>query len=448
MHFPFENKEKFEKNFPAEFIAEGVDQTRAWFYYLHVLATALKNKPAFKNVIVNGIVLAEDGKKMSKHEKNYRDPLEMIEKYGADPIRYYLATSQVMKAEDLNFSEKEVDEVLKKIIFILLNVLTFYKLYEIKDEKIEDLNLSQKLSNVLDIWIVSQLELLKKEVTDSYNQYDILAANRPIGNFINDLSTWYVRRSRERFKNGDKEAVLTLKYVLLELAKIIAPVMPFLAEHIYKEVGGQKESVHLEDWPIIDENLINGEVLERMALTRKAVEIGLALRSEAKIKIRQPLKFIQLKKEAFDNLYEDIMAKIKLPQPFKAIQDKEKEIFDNLYDYLFKDIIKEELNIKEVTFGDKDWLNTEISPELEEEGMLRELVRTINQLRKERGLKIDDKNVILEYQTADSILENIFSKFENEIKKECLLKEIIKKESLTIGKELKINDKNIKINLN
>ena len=289
---------------------------------------------------------------------------------------------------------------------------------------------------------------MKKEVTDSYNQYDIPAANRPIGDFINDLSTWYVRRSRDRFKNGDKGAILTLKYVLLELAKIIAPVMPFLAEHIYKEVGGKKESVHLENWPIANENLIDEEVLKRMSLTRKAVEMGLSLRSEAKVKIRQPLKFIQLRKEAFDDLYEDIMSKIKLPQPFKAIQDKEKEIFDNIYDYLFKDIIKEELNVKELSLGDKDWIDTEISPELEQEGLLRELVRMINQLRKEKGLKIDDKNVILEYQVADTVLENVFSKFDNEIKKECLLKEIIKKESLESGKEVKINDKNIKINLN
>jgi len=410
MHYPFENKEKFEKNFPAEFIAEGVDQTRAWFYYLHVLATALKNKPAFKNVIVNGIVLAEDGKKMSKHEKNYKDPLEIIEKYGADSIRYYLTTSQVMKAEDLNFSEKEVDEVLKKVILILLNVLSFYKLYEIKDGN-KDLSFLQKLNNPLDIWIVSQLELLKKEMTDSYNNYDIPTANRPISDFINDLSTWYVRRSRDRFKNNEREAIFTLRYVLLELAKLIAPVMPFIAEYIYKQVGGEKESVHLELWPVVDEKLINEEVLEKMAITRKAVEIGLSLRAEAKIKIRQPLKFIQLKKEAFDNIYEDIMAKIKLPQPLKFVQDKEKKIFDDLYDYLFKDIIKEELNVKEVALGDKDWLDTEISLELEEEGLLRELVRSINQLRKEIGLKIDDKNIILKYQTSDFVLEKVFTKF-------------------------------------
>jgi len=446
MHYPFENKEKFEKNFPAEFIAEGVvDQTRAWFY-LHVLATALKNKPAFKNVIVNGIVLAEDGKKMSKHEKNYKDPLEIIEKYGADSIRYYLTTSQVMKAEDLNFSEKEVDEVLKKVILILLNVLSFYKLYEIKDGN-KDLSFLQKLNNPLDIWIVSQLELLKKEMTDSYNNYDIPTANRPISDFINDLSTWYVRRSRDRFKNNEREAIFTLRYVLLELAKLIAPVMPFIAEYIYKQVGGEKESVHLELWPVVDEKLINEEVLEKMAITRKAVEIGLSLRAEAKIKIRQPLKFIQLKKEAFDNIYEDIMAKIKLPQPLKFVQDKEKKIFDDLYDYLFKDIIKEELNVKEVALGDKDWLDTEISLELEEEGLLRELVRSINQLRKEIGLKIDDKNIILKYQTSDFVLEKVFTKFEKEIKKECLLKEIIKETQLEQGKELKINNKDIKIKL-
>lgn len=412
LHYPFENKEKFEKNFPAEFIAEGVDQTRAWFYYLHVLATALKDKSAFKNVVVNGIVLAEDGKKMSKHLKNYTDPLEVMEKYGADPMRYYLATSQVMEAEDLCFSEKGVEEVLKKVIFILLNVLSFYNLYA-KQQKIL---LIPHFNNVLDSWIVSRLESLKEEMTEQYEQYNLAKANRPIAEFIDDLSTWYVRRSRERFKNGDEEAKEVLGYVLLELAKVIAPVMPFVAEYIYKEIGGSKESVHLEDWPTVNKNLINPEVLEKMKQTRKAVEIGLALRSEHQIKIRQPLKLIQFSDE---------------------------EMFNNLYE----DIVKEELNVKEIALGDKDWLDTEITPELEEEGMLRELTRSINQLRKEKGLKIDEKNVILKYETEDINLKNLIEKSEADLKKSCLLKTIESTTGLTTFKELEINGQKIKLNL-
>jgi len=412
LHYPFENKEKFEKNFPAEFIAEGVDQTRAWFYYLHVLATALKDKPAFKNVVVNGIVLAEDGKKMSKHLKNYTDPLEMMEKYGADPMRYYLATSPVVEAEDLWFSEKAVEEILKKVILILLNVLSFYKLY-VSAPKI---SLEMHLGNVLDVWIISRLETLKEEVTMQYEQYNLAKANRPIAEFIEDLSTWYVRRSRERFKNGDEEAMHTLGYVLLELAKVMAPVMPFVSDYIYKEIGGEKVSIHLEDWPTVNKNLINPEVLEKMKQTRKAVEIGLALRSEHQIKIRQPLKLIQFSDE---------------------------EMFNNLYE----DVVKEELNVKEIALGEKDWLDTEITPELEEEGILRELTRSVNQLRKERGLKIDEKNVILEYETSEADLKALIGKSATVLKKNCLLKEIVMVQGLPEAKTMEINGKEIKFNL-
>jgi len=412
LHYPFENKEKFEKNFPAEFIAEGVDQTRAWFYYLHVLATALKDKPAFKNVVVNGIVLAEDGKKMSKHLKNYTDPLEMMEKYGADPMRYYLATSPVVEAEDLWFSEKAVEEILKKVILILLNVLSFYKLY-VSAPKI---SLEMHLGNVLDVWIISRLETLKEEVTMQYEQYNLAKANRPIAEFIEDLSTWYVRRSRERFKNGDEEAMHTLGYILLELAKVMAPVMPFVSDYIYKEIGGEKVSIHLEDWPTVNKNLINPEVLEKMKQTRKAVEIGLALRSEHQIKIRQPLKLIQFSDE---------------------------EMFNNLYE----DVVKEELNVKEIALGEKDWLDTEITPELEEEGILRELTRSVNQLRKERGLKIDEKNVILEYETSEADLKALIGKSATVLKKNCLLKEIVMVQGLPEAKTMEINGKEIKFNL-
>jgi isoleucyl-tRNA synthetase len=411
MHYPFENKDKFEKNFPAEFIAEGVDQTRAWFYYLHVLATALKNSAAFKNVIVNGIVLAEDGKKMSKHLKNYTDPYDVLEKYSADAVRYYLTTSQVMKAEDLCFSEKEVDEVFKKVILILLNVLSFYKLYASDETK----ELILPLDNVLDIWIVTRLELMKKEMTDAYNEYDLPKANRPIAEFINDLSTWYVRRSRERFKEGDKKAVNTLRYVLMELSKLMAPVMPFLAEYLYKELKGEKESVHLEDWPKVNESLINKETIERMKKTREAVEIGLALRAEAQIKIRQPLKQIQFADE---------------------------ELFNQLYE----ELVKEELNVYEIALGPKNWIDTEISPELEEEGIFRELTRKINQLRKEEKLSIEDKNVVLEFNTDSEKVKNVIEKFKEEIKKKCLCEDIRWKENKE-GKEFEVNGEKIILSL-
>jgi len=263
LHYPFENKEKFEKNFPAQFIAEGVDQTRCWFYYLHVLSTALKNSEAFKNVIANGIVLAENGKKMSKRLGNYPEPMDVFEKYGA------------------------VEEVVKKVILILLNIFSFYKLYQIKGLE-TDLN----SDDILDKWILSRMESAKKEIANAYNSYDLNKASRPIEPFVNELSTWYLRRSRERIKNGDKGAIRTrrsrerikngdkgairtLKYVLLELSKIIAPAMPFMAEHIYRELGGNKESVHLEDWPTVNEKLINKKLEEKMEKVREICSLAL-----------------------------------------------------------------------------------------------------------------------------------------------------------------------------
>jgi len=339
MHYPFENKQRFEKNFPAEFIAEGVDQTRCWFYYLHVLSTALKNSEAFKNVIANGIVLAEDGKKMSKRLQNYPEPSDIFDKYGADAVRYYLATSQVMRAEDLCFSEKGVDEVVKKVLLILLNVFSFYKIYvgKIKAEA------SVNSDNVLDKWILSRIESLKKEITDGYNNYNLNQATRPIEPFINELSTWYLRRSRERIKGRDKQAIKILKYVLLELSKVIAPVMPFTADYIYKELGGNKESVHLEDWSETNKKLIDKNLEAKMEKVREICSLALQERAEAGIKVRQPLSKLKVKSQ---NL------KVEL-----------------------SNLIKDEVNIKEIIFDpklkEKIELDTKITSELKEQGLIR-----------------------------------------------------------------------------
>ena len=250
VHYPFENKEKFEANFPAQFIAEGVDQTRSWFYYLHTIATAIKDSRAFNNVIVNGIVLAEDGKKMAKRLKNYPDPMEVINKYGADALRFYLLSSPVVKAESLNFSEKGVDEAHKKVIMRLKNVLAFYLMYA--DKKLQTTNYKPQTTNILDKWILARLNVLTGEITKAMDKYELNEAVRPIADFVEDLSNWYVRRSRERFKEeGDdkQSASETLKYVLIEFSKLIAPFMPFVAEEIYQELKGSGESVHLDEWP-------------------------------------------------------------------------------------------------------------------------------------------------------------------------------------------------------
>jgi len=401
-HYPFENKEKFEKNFPAEFIAEGPDQTRAWFYYLHVLSAALKNSEAFKNVIVNGMVLAEDGKKMSKHLNNYPDPMSVFEKYGADAVRYYLATSPVMKTEDLCFSEKAVDEVVKKVLLILLNVFSFYKMFELNVEA------DAKSDNLLDKWILSKVESLKKEITDGYNNYDINRATKPIEQFINDLSTWYLRRSRERFKADDKKekenAAKTLKHVLLELSKIIAPVMPFVADYIYQELGGDKESVHLEDWPKINKKLIDKELEEKMAQVREICSLALQKRAEANLRVRQPLAELRIKNPGLG---------------------KDEELLD---------LIKNEVNIKSVVFDPKlkteIELDTIITEELKEEGMVRDFIRSVQAKRKKAGLTPKDS---VRVYFGDERLKEIIEKNKERIKKQVIAENIIFQEG-----ELKI----------
>jgi len=407
-HYPFENKEKFEKNFPAEFIAEGPDQTRAWFYYLHVLSTALKNSEAFKNVIVNGMVLAEDGKKMSKHLNNYPDPMSVFEKYGADAVRYYLATSPVMKTEDLCFSEKAVDEVVKKVLLILLNVFSFYKMFEL------DVKVDVKSDNLLDEWILSKIESLKKEITDGYNKYDLNQATKPIEQFINDLSTWYLRRSRERFKSENKKekekAAKTLKYVLLELSKIMAPAMPFAADYIYRELGSDKESVHLEDWPEVNKKLIDKDLEEKMEQVREICSLGLEKRAEAGIKVRQPLSKIQI--------------------PCLPAGRQNTKLQTELLN-----LIKDEVNVKEVILDEKVKegvvLDTKITEELKEEGLIRDFIRQIQAKRKDAGLTPKDKIRVYYSENKDIVEKN-----KEQIKKQVIAEDIVFKADapLTIDK--------------
>jgi len=390
-HFPFEpgdDPKNPPQNFPAQFIAEGIDQTRGWFYTLLVLSTALFNKPAYLNVIANGIVLAQDGAKMAKRLRNYPDPEEIMEKYGADALRYYLLSSPVMEGENLNFSEQGVKEVMQKVIMLLDNIFSFYQLYAKNDLKITSVPDS---ANGLDRWIVAKLQVLIKEITESMDSYYLVKAVRPIQEFINELSTWYVRRSRDRFKSGDTAAVTTLGYILQELSKAMAPFTPFVAEYIYKNLGFS-ESVHLADWPEFDKKLINAKLLEQMNLSRQIVERGLSARAEAGIKVRQPLASYTT------SLAKDLPAEL-------------------------GDIIKEELNIKELKFG-PDNLDIILTSDLEAEGLARELIRNINQLRKNAGLTVADQ-VEVYYQG----LSEVFEKFGDEIKKATAASKILEQKT-------------------
>ena len=366
-HYPFEDKEKFDKAFPAQFIAEGLDQTRAWFYYLHVLAGALFKKNAFQNVIVNGIVLAEDGKKMSKKLQNYPDPMEVVEKYGADALRFYLLSSPVMQAENLSFSEKGVDEVARKNIGRLGNVLSFYHLYA------DDTARGTGSTHVLDRWILARLDELIRDSTVGYEKYQLDTATRPIAGFIDDLSVWYVRRSRERFKEGGadaKAALATLRHVLYTLSAVMAPAMPFFAEHLYQAVkeGNDPESVHLEEWPEAEKKgvlskLLGGkdDVIPMMADARTIVTQALEARDKAGIKVRQPL------------------ASLSIPSS-STLTDE------------YLSIIADEVNVKEVRkSGDTIALDTNLTDELREEGFVRDTVRSIQEFRKTQNMKPGEK---------------------------------------------------------
>ncbi|MGE5426200.1 MAG: isoleucine--tRNA ligase [Bacillota bacterium] len=370
LHYPFENKELFEKGFPAQFIAEGADQTRAWFYYLHVISGGVRQSHAYQNVIVNGIVLAEDGKKMSKRLQNYPDPMGLMEKYGADALRAYILSSPVMQAENLNFAESGVQEALRKNIMTLWNVYRFYSSFAAEYD-----NREVDTDNVLDAWILAKFKLLLLEVTRGMENYNLPKAVRPITEFIDELSTWYLRRSRDRFKSEDekdKQAALAMsRYVLIELAKVMAPFMPYVAERLWQEVTGKafsdrNESVHLQGWSDLGTlSKEEGGVVASMSMVRQAAEMGLSVRDGAGIKIRQ-----MLEKAAFkggDPLGQEYIA-----------------------------LISDELNLRSVEWEGKGGklevlLDMVITPELRLEGYKRELIRTVNALRKEAGLTKADR---------------------------------------------------------
>jgi isoleucyl-tRNA synthetase len=294
-HYPFENKAHFEGNFPADFIAEGLDQTRGWFYTLMVLSTALFDKPAFKNVVVNGLILAEDGLKMSKRLKNYPDPIHVINQYGADALRLYMIYSPVVRAESLRFSEEGVKHALRHLLLPWWNSYSFFITYANVDGWTPEKAVPER-DNLMDRWIQSSLARLEQQVTGAMDRYDLQAAVRPFVAFIDDLTNWYIRRSRRRFWKSDDDsdkvqAYSTLYDVLLGLSKIAAPFTPFISETIYQNLKtvGMPESVHLCDFPTAADAKRDQVLEDQMAVVMSAVEMGRALRAEYKLKNRQPL---------------------------------------------------------------------------------------------------------------------------------------------------------------
>ena len=422
LHYPFENKEKFEQNYPADFIVEYVGQVRAWFYYVHVVNTALFGKKAYRNVITTGTVAGNDGRKMSKSLGNYTDPTELMDKYSADALRFLMLSSPVLAGEDFALIDKDVSDVARKLSMVW-NVYDFFTMYASVDgfDSKQAIAVS-KLENPLDIWLVSRVYELRNEITKGMEAYNIPSALSNVLLFIDDLSNWFVRRSRRRFwkseDDTDKNAAYsTLYFVLVYLAKILAPFTPFLAEELYQKMTGAEfdssvtESVHLLNWPEAGE--INQEILEKMARTREIITEGLALRmnkneNEEQIKVRQPLAEYVYEGEPLDEYYEQIIA--------------------------------DEVNVKSVRAGEKSYLDKHLTEELLEEGFIRELIRFVQAARKKAGLEVDDRIKL-------SIDTEINKDWQDVLKAEVLAVELGRDNNYHYDEVVKVNGKNITISL-
>ena len=405
-HYPFENKEKFEANFPGDFIVEYIGQVRAWFYYMHAMSVALFGENSFKNVVVTGNVAGNDGRKMSKSYGNYTDPNELMDKFSADSLRFLLLSSPLLNGEDFALQDKEVGDVARKLSMVW-NMYDFFTMYaevdgwEFNGELAEPVN----ATNPLDQWIVSRVHQLIQEIQTHMDGYDIPNAMAPILPFLDDTSNWYVRRSRRRFWKSDDDAdknsaYQTLHYVLVRLSQALAPFVPFLAEELYQKLTGG-ESVHLTDWPEVGH--VNELVLDHMTRTREIIEQGLALRmfkseTEQQIKVRQPLATLSYGGEKLDDFYEQI--------------------------------ISEEVNVKSIVYT-SDYaagevvLDKTITPELRREGLAREVIRHVQAARKNAGLNVDDR-IALSLEIDDDELQQAVSDHTATIMAETLAVSITK----------------------
>lgn len=400
LHYPFENREEFLKRFPSDFVVEYIPQTRAWFYVMHVVSSIIFDRAPFKNVVTTGTILAEDGSKMSKSKKNYPDPNLILEKYGADALRFYLLTSPVVNGEDMNFSETGVNEVSKKMNLILYNVWSFYRLYT--DMKVTDLEIPAA-KNVLDVWALEKIKELEVKVSKDLDVYDSVRGGKLILEWVNDLSTWYVRRSRDRLKEKDEVADAGLKvygYVLATTAKLLAPFMPYLSEFIYRDITGN-ESVHLSEWPK-SKTVVDEDVVKAMEIVREIVSLGHNLRKEHKLSVRQPLVCV-----GFVTKNADITL---TPEHLEVIcaELNVKEVVS--FESIFKNsgtVVVEGLGVVS-----KVALDTELTEELKSEGLARDLERQVQDLRKKSGLQVNDL-VDLYYNTSDEEIEKtLLEKFD------------------------------------
>ena len=434
-HYPFENKEKFEASFPADFIIEAIDQTRGWFYSLTAVNVALFGKSPWKNLICTGFINAADGKKMSKKLKNYTDPMELMNKTSADSFRFLMLSSPLTNGENFALADKDVMDVARKLGMIW-NMYDFFTMYAEVDGWEFNGDLSDPLhdlTNPLDIWIVSRLHQLITEVERGLDNYNLQDATKPILPFLDDASNWYVRRSRRRFwkseDDGDKnDAYRTLHYVLVRLSYMLAPFTPFLAEELYHNLTGDNESIHLKDWLPAGE--IDNSMLRDMNALRTAVNDGLSKRASEGIKVRQPL------------------ASVKLINTIS--QDTPAEVAQFLID-----IAKDELNVKSVeivTDSESESVQPSvvydltITPELKREGLMREIVRHVQSARKQAGLQIDDR-IVLSISSDDSEISQAIGAFADVIKSETLAVELNSVVNESEKYDAKIEGKLVEISL-
>ena len=434
-HYPFENKEKFEASFPADFIIEAIDQTRGWFYSLTAVNVALFGKSPWKNLICTGFINAADGKKMSKKLKNYTDPMELMNKTSADSFRFLMLSSPLTNGENFALADKDVMDVARKLGMIW-NMYDFFTMYAEVDGWEFNGDLSDPLhdlTNPLDIWIVSRLHQLITEVERGLNNYNLQDATKPILPFLDDASNWYVRRSRRRFwkseDDGDKnDAYRTLHYVLVRLSYMLAPFTPFLAEELYHNLTGDNESIHLKDW--LPSGEIDNSMLRDMNALRTAVNDGLSKRASEGIKVRQPLASVKL------------INTISRDTPAEVAQ-------------FLIDIAKDELNVKSVEIvTDSESESAQpsvvydltITPELKREGLMREIIRHVQSARKQAGLQIDDR-IILSISSDDSEISQAVDSFADVIKAETLAVELNSAADESEKYDAKIEGKLVEISL-
>ena len=428
-HYPFNNQEEFEASFPADYIGEGLDQTRLWFYVLHVISSIVFEKPAYKNVLVNGIVMAADGQKLSKRLKNYPPIEQVFEVEGADTLRYYLLSSAPAVTGDyMRFDRDALKDINRNLFMTLYNSASFLSLYaQIDNWQPKSLEKPESLDNPLDKWLVARVEQAIEETTKAAENYDLSKATWPVYKLVDDMSNWYVRRSRRRFwkseDDSDKlQAYATLHWALVTTCQLLAPWSPFMSDWLYRhlceDIKDVPQSVHLCDWP--EASKPDQQTLEEMEMVRSIVNDGLSARADASIKVRQPLA----------------SAKISGPKTLNQ-------------DYL--DIISEELNVKQVEFDKSDnvtvVIDTEISQSLQNEGIARDIIRNIQSARKEAGLEIENR-ISLVLLSDSKKLNDAIAEFKQLIMQETLAEELdTTQKDLNFKKSVQVDKEDLLIEL-